>query len=332
MAEVEVAQSGSRNARGWCVTVWQFDTANPAACWTELPDRCVYMVWGHELTDEGRPHLHVYLHYNQAVSMGKVKNDVRDNTAHCEKRRGSVESAVDYAKKETVDDHPVFTNGRKWWELGNIGKTGQGSRSDVQELVDGLRAGKSNTELIEALPYAMFNNSAKVNRFREMMETPKARFPIKVFLIEGPTGIGKTRHVFEHVPDVYSVPEPVGGRLWFSGYQGQDTILIDDFGTEETWIKAVSPTTLFKILDPYPLTVEVKGGYRAACWTTVIITTNIPFEYWWKSINQPHLEALKRRLTSQHATIIKASTSEELEEKLRASSEPNPSDPITIDE
>lgn len=76
-----------------------------------------------------------------------------------------------------------------------------------------------------------------------------------------------------------------------------------------------------KVTDKYPLKVQVKGGYVPACWTRIIITTNIHPKDWWKEhfAKVPeHMKAVKRRLN----TVLKfkkafAELSNEQQEQLK---------------
>ena len=105
------------------------------------------------------------------------------------------------------------------------------------------------------------------------------RESVDVYYIEGPTGIGKTYGIFERFPDAYR-PIVSGDKVWFDGYDGQETLLLDELRGN------IKMSLLLQLLDPYPLKVEVKGGMVPAKWKRVFITTNTPPEKWY-----PHLSA-----------------------------------------
>ena len=105
------------------------------------------------------------------------------------------------------------------------------------------------------------------------------RESVDVYYIEGPTGIGKTYGIFERFPDAYR-PIVSGDKVWFDGYDGQETLLLDELRGN------IKMSMLLQLLDPYPLKVEVKGGMVPAKWKRVFITTNTPPEKWY-----PHLSA-----------------------------------------
>ena len=50
---------------------------------------------------------------------------------------------------------------------------------------------------------------------------------IKIFW--GATGTGKTRKAYQIDPNLYKVPIHEGQTTWFDGYEGQETILLDEF-------------------------------------------------------------------------------------------------------
>lgn len=112
---------------------------------------------------------------------------------------------------------------------------------------------------------------------------------LKVTVIWGAAGVGKTRRVYEEhgFEDVYSLSCPSGNALWWDGYVGQSVLLIDDF---YGWI---TYGLLLRVLDIYPLQLQIKGSSTYAMWDKVYITSNKAPELWYaKGMTQ----ALQRRL------------------------------------
>lgn len=72
----------------------------------------------------------------------------------------------------------------------------------------------------------------------------------------------------ENPDDVYfKSPE----SIWFDGYDGQRTVVLDDF--RKNWMTF---GFLLRVLDVYPLQVQRKGSSVYANWTQVFITCPQP--------------------------------------------------------
>ena len=99
---------------------------------------------------------------------------------------------------------------------------------------------------------------------------------VRCRLYVGAPGTGKTSHAYTDDPWLFrlSPPSSVGGPVWWDGYSGQRTILIDDF---DGWIPY---RTFLQVTDVYPLTLPVKGGFVYADYSLIIITSNFPHDQW----------------------------------------------------
>ncbi len=87
-----------------------------------------------------------------------------------------------------------------------------------------------------------------------------------------------------------------GGRVWFDGYLGEPTLLIDDFEPKEVGIRL-----MLRMLDKWPMRLEVKGGVVQPNWTKVIITNNLHPREWYPNANAAVVRAFLARLTVFHA-------------------------------
>jgi len=111
----------------------------------------------------------------------------------------------------------------------------------------------------------------------------------EIYIFWGASGTGKTRKATSDYTDAYIITKPNSdGNLWWDGYQGQETVILDEF---YGWIKY---DMLLRLLDRYPIQVPVKGGFvklRAHRW---ILTSNKPWTDWYPNIDDT--SALKRRI------------------------------------
>lgn len=69
----------------------------------------------------------------------------------------------------------------------------------------------------------------------------------------GATGTGKTHFAFEENPDAWVSSANLN---WFDGYDGQETVIFDDFRKEHC-----SFSWFLRLIDKYPLRVPIKGGF-----------------------------------------------------------------------
>lgn len=269
----------------------------------KLPDSVSYIVWSLECGENGTFHYQGYLELVKQVESkdaGPIKMILGYPGAHIEKRRGTAREAADYCKKldETHIDGP--------WEFGEISHSGMSDCSKLEKeeqnaWIDDLRIGAKQ---LSAVPADLIRACPMAIKMALTMAPLVRREKVDIYYIEGPTGIGKTYNIFERFPKAYR-PIVSGDKVWFDGYDGEDTLLLDELRGN------IKMSFLLQLLDPYPLKVEVKGGMVAAKWTRVFITTNTPPEKWY-----PHLatedprtfSALLRRightpLSPRHAIV-----------------------------
>jgi hypothetical protein len=117
--------------------------------------------------------------------------------------------------------------------------------------------------------------------------------PKQVFILEGATGKGKTRSVYDDhgFGNVYEAVSNKG--LWFDGYTGESVVLFDECAIGDI----MSVTQFLRLTDGRPLRLPVKGGFVNFNPDIIYFTTNVQWEQWWSDINQEHLAACRRRIT-----------------------------------
>lgn len=246
-----------------------------------------YICYGREIGEQGTPHLQGYLELNEPMRMSGCKDLFGINGLHLEKRMGTRDQARDYTKKDT-----------KWIEFGNWRAGGQGRRMDIittmEDIKEAVKENKKTIEMVEKHPVIWAANlkfCEKVQGLYEAEVTKEFR-KVDVEVLWGSAGIGKTKTVHEYDPDVFTAN--CDDSFIFDGYDGQKTILLDDFKGQ------VKYKNLLRILDGYQYRCNVKGGHRYARWTKVFITANDPPSDWYSYGLTP---ALRRRLTVVKALL-----------------------------
>lgn len=165
--------------------------------------------------------------------------------------------------------------------------TNQGKRSDVLNAIEHMKTGGIKQVARETpLEYLKFHRG--LLSIIEDLYLP-IEIDTRVIVYWGKSGSGKSRAAWDYDPNLYNVPEPINGSVWFNGYSDQKTILLDDF---YGWLKY---HTLLQYTDRYPFQVPTKGGFVHRKWNTVIITSNEPPDKWYQ---RHEIDALSRRIYS----------------------------------
>lgn len=262
-----------RNKR---TTAWCFTINNPEsdALFAALPERVAYVIWQRERGEEGTEHLQGYIRFARATTFAGVKAVVGER-AHIEPRRGSEEQAVAYCSKED-------TRVRGPWSFGE--RAAPGKRNDLAATAARVLA---TGDVRDADP-AMFAKYSGGLQKLALRVAPPRRKEVKVVILWGKTGTGKTYNVFNSFPDVFR-PAYGNSGLWWDGYCGQEAVLFDEF------IGQVPLGKLLRLLDPYGERLEIKGGFETARYTTVFITSNKDPRDWytWKSPDE-HAALMRR--------------------------------------
>jgi len=236
-------------------------------------DECEYMIFGFEICpDTGRKHLQGYHYYTNARTYPNKKfRDVVNlqKNGRDFKSRGSPKQNFDYCSK--LND---------FWQYGELPK--QGERTDWEAVRSHLHGGGDIISAIQEYPQVL-PCIRSLERYQQLTLQPLNR-NVKVTILIGEPGTGKTRYAYDSDSDTYTKPE---GK-WWDGYNGQKTILLDDYYGD------IPYSILLKVLDRYPIQVPIKGGFVYAQWTHVIITSNRQPESWYE---QGLTDALKRRIT-----------------------------------
>ncbi len=239
-------------------SIWKWDTDG----------LILRMAIGREIGEEGTPHLQGMVGFRKPMRFSAVVN--LSPRAHWEVAKDPA-ALFQYCLKEgnyKVVDH------RK------------GSSEAITAYVNDIRAGKSDQDLLDAHPvfYTRYPN-APLNIRRVCRGAPRTVPPV-VFWIHGESGIGKTRWVYgrhERVDDI-----TVRGTFVI-GYHHCDAVVFDDFRFSTCGIGL-----LLRLLDRYPVTLDVKGGETEWNPKVIYITSPVPPEM---VFNGEDLPQVRRRIT-----------------------------------
>jgi len=235
---------------------------------------------GEEVGELGTAHLQGYIQFKRARSKAVTDKleKLLGRRPHCEIAAGNLEQNQKYCKKEG-----------KFIEWGE--PVTQGKRMDLEKAFDDAAdTSKSMLEVATENKSTFIRYHRGIEKVRELTlkEEAKAWREVEVIFITGPTGCGKTREAMASGENIYKIQ---GSQLqWWDGYEGEDTILIDEYSND------VKVTELLALLDGYKLRLPVKGGFTYAAWTKVYITSNLARLH--EQAKDAHRDALQRRITT----------------------------------
>lgn len=277
--------------RNWCFTInatpaeaLSWPTADPPLA-LELGTASYVHYQLEKAPTTGQLHLQGFVLFKQYTTMAKVKDFLGNNTAHLEAMKGSPQQNVDYCSKS---DSRIAGP----WTLGTAPK-GSGHRTDLEEVTAAVKAGATKRQLAEQFPVAVTKYSRGLDALRHTLDhSPKWR-NVTVTWLWGKTGTGKTRTAMDSVEDPADIHIVHSNGQWWDGYDGQDSILFDDFYGQ------IKLCEMLRYLDGHPLQLPVKGGFTYAKYTKVWITSNVHWMdiYKGEKIPDDARLAFERRIT-----------------------------------
>lgn len=264
-----------KQGRVWIGTV-------PLASWLSLgppEDLCgknvtlAYVKGQHEVGDGGYEHCQVIAHFGAKVTLAQCKV-VFGGFGHWELTRSAAaenyvwkdESAVSGTRFECGSKPMQRSSKKDWdaiWESAKSGKLGEIPASVRVSSYRTLRA--IATDHMEALAMERTNNC-----------------------FWGITGSGKSRDAWAAAGPLAYSKDP-RSEFW-DGYRGQENVVIDEFRG------GFHISQLLRVLDRYPVILQVKGSSVPSSIRRVWITSNLHPRDWYPVLDVSTYDALKRRL------------------------------------
>ncbi len=246
-----------------------------------------YLVYQEEIGDSGTYHFQGYCEFKTALHLNSVKAVLGGDSVHIERRRGTAQQAIAYSKKD--DTRVPHTQP---YEDGEPRQ--QGKRLDLEGFKDEVMGGANLRDVIDE-HFGIIARYPKFYQTLNLLHRPVRETELEVSLFIGDTGLGKTRTIMDEFgssPSFYRTPLN-NGTMWFDGYDGHSTVLLDDFAGAASH---VTLCTLLQLLDRYPLLVPTKGGHTWFLPDKIFVTTNVLPRDWYKWENRgEQYKALARR-------------------------------------
>lgn len=267
-------------AKNWCGTLQLEDESFDGQTFLQKLFDDKIITYGVGQVERG-----THLHFQFYISLAKrcVLNTLKkiNGSAHWETARGSPSQNKKYCTKED-------TRVSGPWEVGE--PIGQGHRSDLDRVAALVCEGQSLRQIAEAEPsgFIRYHHGIKALRVALSEKGDRKFGPDgpEVWIFWGPAGTGKSRHAFETWPDAYV---KMTTDKWWDGYEGQDTVIFDDFKGSSMRLHDFQ-----RVIDRYPMRVEMKGGSITLSATRYVFTSNRHPSEWYSAEADPHGTVMRR--------------------------------------
>ena len=200
--------------RTWCYTINNYtdDEINKLKVLTVKMHRCAK-----EVGENGTPHLQGAITFERTYRMAALKKLFP--RAHW--KPGKTCDPENYCIKGEII---IDTVNRE-----------QGKRTDLAEAIEvGRTEGYREMAIAHPETFVKYHRGLKELLFT--IEEPKEWYDTKVYIFWGPTGSSKSRKARQMDPNLYNVPEPNNGSLWFDEVQRSENHSIRRF----LWMDKVS--------------------------------------------------------------------------------------------
>ncbi len=265
--------------RSWCFTVNNFSDDDVLVIRRLQQDaRIRYVVLQEELAESGTRHLQGYLEVFRPLRLGLCRKLISPRV-HWEQRCGTQAQAIAYCKK--LDTRAAE---------GIVIEFGTPARSKCSvDLIGSVLAGSSMKDLAMDYPRQFLQNSGGIKALKEAV-VDKRTWEMDVVVFWGATGTGKTYTAWQRWPEAYSVSWPIGSNWWWQDYDGEETVICDEFADQ------IKLQSMLRFLDRTPFRVFYKGGSTEFRSKRIILCSNFDPMEWYSSAKTVGRDALMRRL------------------------------------
>lgn len=244
--------------QGACVTRWAWTLNNYSEGDLEVVQAwdCAWMVYGKEIAPTtGTPHLQGAVIWKKKKYLTGCKK--MHPTARFSPMKGTPEQNLVYCTKE---DPSAFVKG-------TIPDGGAlGGQAQIDRWAEAKRLAKEGKiDDIDSELYVKYYNTFQ-RIAKDHMPKPEDATDVTGVWIWGPPGSGKSRKARAEYPNSYYKMQ----NKWWDGYQGEETVILDDLDCKELG-------HLLKIwTDRYSFICEAKGGALHIRPKKIVITSNYP--------------------------------------------------------
>jgi len=291
-------------------------------------NRLTYAVWSTERGITGTLHYQCYIECEKKVKASAMKNKLAPLKVWVKPAaaKSTAQHNIDYIshtgkwsnKAGGLINGPFFIG---------VTPTGQGTRTDINDLAVALKSGKTMVSIAEEHTNTLLKCFGNASKMKILFDSSKVRtWMTELFIYTGKAGSGKSHAAYEEakqflldagsdeLPYMLMIPNK-GESLWWEGYEGQQVVIIDDFyGT-------IDINYFKRMVDKYPMKVNIKNMSAQFLARRVYVTSNQGWKSWWGSellANSENVNAIQRRITKEKVFDTVYNSSKDVVEVLDA--------------
>lgn len=246
---------------------------------------------------DGNKHLHIYIKLDKRFTTTKNTyfNFIADKQGNYQIAKKPTE-VIDYISK---GDNYITNIDITTYNQQRNKHTTRTSKGIYKQIVESITKDTEYSDIMKKYPDICLQHGNKIKQYIQdykLLDKPKYRnWEMNVEYHYGDTGTGKSRYAFtDYNPETHYVLRKSNGEnnVWWDGYTGQETIIIDDFTP-----KSYRLSYMLNLLDRYAMSIDYKGGATQLLAKTIIITSNYKPEDLYTGENcTEHRKAFLRRI------------------------------------
>ncbi len=246
-------------SKHWCLTLNNPTEADLVIRPGEPGSPFTYLILAREKGEDGTPHLQGYCVFINRVRLTQAKKIWP--RAHLEMKRGTPLEAMEYCKKDG-----------DWDEWGKIPKgPGEREKADWQTYYEMAKDG--DLEDIPAVYRIRYYHAFKRIRQDNPPEPEDLKTKLNYWVL-APSQHGKSTYARKRWGPKSNLFDKAPNK-WFTGYKGEDNILLDDFGPKQCrylgWY-------MKRWADLFSFPMETKGGGTQIRPKHIIVTSQYTIE------------------------------------------------------
>lgn len=246
-------------AKNWCFTVNNYTDADETL-FQNLDTS--YLIYGREVGESLTPHLQGFLVLHKTARLSGMKK--LHPTAHWEASKGTAAQNRAYCTK----DGNIFESGELPLSRKQIGEM------EIARYDHARKAAISGD--FDSIPSDIYiRHLSALHKIRALSQTVPTALDGSLLneWIHGPAGTGKSSKAYSENPGSYLK----GLNKWWDGYNGQDTVIIDDM---DPFHKSLAQE--FKQwAHHHPFPAETKGGSLCIRPKKLVVTSNYTIDEVW---------------------------------------------------